>query len=85
MPAASVKGISDLDPAVYVRSAVNVSFLYQLGLEDRSFTRAQLVGLFEASGGSKDMIWYEADHDWVLEAGQAERIEWLDVRIQMMG
>ena len=77
------EAMAPIDPLGQVRSAGNVSFLFQLGLEDRFIPRSGFVELFEAAAGPKDLIWYEADHYGLNEAGRSDRIEWLDARVHV--
>jgi pimeloyl-ACP methyl ester carboxylesterase len=75
------KTVGPLDPIDHVRNASDVSFLFQIGLDDRSFSRASFVNYYDAASGPKEIVWYEADHYGIAEAGRADRIEWLDVKI----
>jgi fermentation-respiration switch protein FrsA (DUF1100 family) len=75
------RATNDIDPVGYVGAATDALFLFQLGLEDHFFPRSQFIELYDAAAGSKDLIWYEADHFSVNEAGRADRIEWLDARM----
>jgi hypothetical protein len=67
-----------------VRTSKFASFLFQLGLEDDLFSRSKYIELFDSAGGTRDLTWYEADHMGLIDAGRAERVEWLDVRIRSM-
>jgi hypothetical protein len=42
------------------------------------------VNYYDAASGPKEIVWYEADHLGIAEAGRPDRIEWLDYKIATM-
>lgn len=82
--AAFDRALAPLAPDRFVRRASSASFLFQCGLDDRLFSREELVRYFDSAGGEKELRWYETDHFGLGEAGRAERIEWLDFAVSSM-
>jgi cephalosporin-C deacetylase-like acetyl esterase len=65
-----------VDPVHWVRRATHAAFLVQNGTQDALTPRADVLALYAAAKGTKQLRWYPASHD-LDAAAAADRLQWL--------
>lgn len=74
--AAYVKTVGVVDAVRWTRSARNTAFLIQNGTSDPLSPRPDVLALYAAVRGRKELRWYPAGHD-LNAAASADRVQWL--------
>lgn len=74
------KTMEPIDPINYLPSST-APILFQFGLNDQAFSSAQFEKFSNASGGPKEVRWYDADHFSVGPIGRPDRTRWLEERM----
>ena len=68
--------LAPVDPVRWVGAATRASFLLQNGTHDDLTGRPDVVALYRAVRGPKELRWYPASHD-LNAAASADRLWWL--------
>lgn len=76
------ESIAPIDPVHYVNHASPSAVFYQIALNDQVFPLARAQAFADAGSEPKLVSHYTADH-YLNSAAQADRIEWLQTRLDL--
>lgn len=77
------QAVSPLDPIIHVAHARGAAFLFQFANTDEFITKDEATAFFNQASGTKEIKWYDAEHDLRLDAARNDRLAWLTRQLHL--
>jgi cephalosporin-C deacetylase-like acetyl esterase len=78
------QALSPVDPITYIPRARPAALLFQFASSDEHIPKAEALALSGAASKPKEVKWYDAKHDLLVEAALKDRREWLTRHLKLV-
>ncbi|HEX8138259.1 MAG TPA: hypothetical protein VF544_11760 [Pyrinomonadaceae bacterium] len=81
--AAYREALNPVDPITHIQRAAPAALLFQFANSDEHIPRTEALAISGAASKPKEVKWYDAKHDLLVEAARNDRREWLTRHLKL--
>jgi dienelactone hydrolase len=81
--AAYRQALNPVDPITHIRRAAPAALFFQFANSDEHIPKAEALAFYDAAAKPKEVKWYDAKHDLLVEAALKDRRAWLTRQLKL--